>query len=130
MLSSTLLLLAGASAVAGQYAPVTGSCPSESLVRSGDGLSANETTYRTARKAKADTALTSWLATTDATFSTDNLPTVSSPKIESPFTLAHYIRLVSPTVVADTDRSYSVVELFKVLMLVTAAPVYLDSTRL
>lgn len=88
--TSTLHLLAGL-CLAGQafgaaidtraslsaYAPRSVSCPSTSLLRSADGISSDESTYITARKAKADTSLAEWLAATNSAFSTETLPTLA-----------------------------------------------------
>ena len=63
-----------------QYAPISVSCPSTPLVRSANGISSSESTYITARKAKADTALAAWLAKTDAAFAANTslpIPTLA-----------------------------------------------------
>ena len=59
------------------YAPIVAPCPASPLVRAADGISLNETNYRTERKKIADVALKSWLAKTNAAFATGgNMPTV------------------------------------------------------
>lgn len=82
MLSPSLLLTtlapAGALAyVASQYAPEYVVCPVEVLVRSADGISSAEATYTASRKAQADTALTSWLASALPDVATTSLPTLA-----------------------------------------------------
>lgn len=59
------------------YAPVSVACPSSDLVRSANGISSSESTFITARKAKADTALAEWLTSANSAFSTTSLPTVA-----------------------------------------------------
>lgn len=69
---------AGAAAyVASQYAPEYVTCPSETLVRSADGISSSEEAYTSYRKANADTALESWLATALPDVDTSSLPTMA-----------------------------------------------------
>lgn len=80
--SSSLLLTtlapAGALAyVASQYAPEYVTCPVERLVRSADGISSSEEAYTSSRKATADTALTSWLASALPDVDTASLPTIA-----------------------------------------------------
>lgn len=59
------------------YAPIVAPCPASPLVRAADGISLNETNYRTERKKIADVALKSWLMKTNAAFATGgNMPTV------------------------------------------------------
>lgn len=73
---STLLLISTTTALSA-YVPYSVFCPQVPLVRPAEGLSTEERTYRTARKAKADFALKSWLRRTNPDFRTDRLlPTV------------------------------------------------------
>lgn len=58
------------------YAPVSASCPSTPLVREASSLSSSESAYYTARKSKADTALTAWLQKTNSSFATTDLPSI------------------------------------------------------
>lgn len=68
--------------MASSYGPVVAACPATPLVRAADGLSSNETTYRTERKKVADVALKSWLTKTNSAFTTGaNMPTVSTEDI-------------------------------------------------
>lgn len=73
--------------VISSYAPVSNaSCPATPLVRAADGISVNETNYRTERKKVADVALKSWLTKTNAAFATDgNMPTVGCTSYTSTF---------------------------------------------
>lgn len=76
LLLTVLLSTAPARAASG-YAPQKSTCPSESLVRAASGLSDEEETYRTARKAVADVALKSWLTSANSGFgASGELPTV------------------------------------------------------
>ena len=59
------------------YAPFKSRCPSGSLVRRASGLSSSESKYVSTRKPFARAALESWLASVDADFSTENLPSVA-----------------------------------------------------
>ena len=78
MLAPLLLpLLLLASSVVSTYVPQSTTCPTTSLVRPADGLSDDEETYRVARKAIADEALTAWLTKTNSGFGTGELPAVS-----------------------------------------------------
>lgn len=75
-----LLTLAPAGAlayVASQYAPEYVTCPGETLVRSADGISSSEEAYVASRKASADTALESWLASALPGVETSSLPTIA-----------------------------------------------------
>jgi lysophospholipase len=65
------------------YAPLSGACPKEPLVRPASGLSDNEESYRIGRKVVADLALGDWLKKTNPRFSTKNLPTVNITSIDS-----------------------------------------------
>ncbi|ROW10139.1 hypothetical protein VMCG_01835 [Cytospora schulzeri] len=78
MLSLLFLSLAPASALAASsYTPVPEACPSSPLVRSADGMSDSEATWITGRKAVADAALETWLATALPTVDTSSLPTLA-----------------------------------------------------
>ncbi|KAH8651887.1 lysophospholipase [Tricladium varicosporioides] len=78
MITTLLASLFATTAVAANaYAPVTGTCPSGSLVRPANGLSDSEEAYRVARKAVADVALKAWLKKTNSGFGTSNLPTIA-----------------------------------------------------
>ncbi|KXL49985.1 MAG: hypothetical protein FE78DRAFT_27805 [Acidomyces sp. 'richmondensis'] len=57
------------------YAPVTTSCPSESLVRPATSINTDEAAYVSARKINADSALASWLAK-QGSFDTSSQPMV------------------------------------------------------
>lgn len=57
------------------YAPITGACPGSRLVRPASGLNAQESSYASARKSKADSSLASWLSKR-GTFSTSSQPVV------------------------------------------------------
>ena len=59
------------------YVPRRSTCPPTPLVRSANGISAEEAAYIAQRKPKADTALAQWLLKTDAGFETSKLPTVA-----------------------------------------------------
>ena len=59
------------------YAPILATCPDRPLVRPATGLSSSESTYLKARKTNAATGLKAWLQKTNATFGTNNLPTVA-----------------------------------------------------
>lgn len=76
MIGPLLVSLLLTTASAASYAPVSATCPTESLVRDACGLSDDEEAFRVARKAVADEALKTWLTSTNAGFGTDNLPTV------------------------------------------------------
>ena len=81
MLASVLLfLLLAVVPVLSTYAPLPAICPKMSLVRAATGLSDEEEAYRVARKAIADAALTTWLASTNSAFGTAELPTVSTTR--------------------------------------------------
>lgn len=58
------------------YAPKHTTCPSGDLVRPANGISSDEQTYITARKANADRALASWLQKQDSGFPGTDLPSV------------------------------------------------------
>lgn len=78
MLSFFALSLVPVGALAASpYAPVTSTCPSESLVRSANGISEQEEAYITSRKAKADFALHSWLATVLPDVDSSSLPSLA-----------------------------------------------------
>jgi len=79
MLAPLLLsLLLSASFVLSTYVTQAATCPTTSLVRPANGLSDDEETYRVARKAIADEALTAWLTKTNSAFGTAELPSVRS----------------------------------------------------
>lgn len=59
------------------YAPVRGTCPSTPLVRQATGISTQEEAYVNQRGAKASIALTAFLKSTNASFSTSKLPVVA-----------------------------------------------------
>ncbi|KAL2071942.1 hypothetical protein VTL71DRAFT_11285 [Oculimacula yallundae] len=80
MFSFILLLLActvpGMVVADSKYAPTPTTCPS-SLVRIADGLSTDESAWRTARKFLADDSLRAWLHSTNPEFNTSGeLPTL------------------------------------------------------
>jgi lysophospholipase len=81
MRSPTLATLVATALISGgiaTYAPVSTSCPSTPLIRIATGLSDDEEAYRTARKAKADVALTNWLLKTNCEFDTSGeLPAIA-----------------------------------------------------
>lgn len=82
MLSHLILALGPATVAAATsaYAPATlASCPTETLVRSADGISSSEATYIASRKAAADTALSSWLSTALPSYigNSSSLPTIA-----------------------------------------------------
>lgn len=74
---SLLVPAAGAMAATSVYGPVTSTCPSDTLVRSADGISTSEESYIASRKANADAALQSWLASALPEVSTSSLPTIA-----------------------------------------------------
>lgn len=79
-MSSSLLTLALAPTVAlavSLYAPVPVSCPGTTLVRSASSISSSEASYLESRKANADNALESWLATALPDVDTSSLPTIA-----------------------------------------------------
>src|SRR5438874_1720694 len=59
------------------YAPVPAICPSTPLVRPADGISSAESSYISQRYAKASTALTAFLETTNAIFYPAQLPVIA-----------------------------------------------------
>ena len=59
------------------YAPITAACPTTPLVRPATGLSSSESSYLAARKTEAAAGLAAWLLKTNASFGTNNLPTVA-----------------------------------------------------
>ena len=59
------------------YAPVPATCPATPLVRVASGISSAESSYISQRYPKASTALTAFLKTTNATFSSSKLPVVA-----------------------------------------------------
>ncbi|KAF3759913.1 FabD/lysophospholipase-like protein [Cryphonectria parasitica EP155] len=79
MLSLALLSLGPSVALAASsaYAPSFTTCPNETLVRSADGISASEASWITSRKANADIALQTWLATALPDVDTTSLPTIA-----------------------------------------------------
>lgn len=80
MMRSLLLTLAPAAALAyvpSQYAPEYVTCPSETLVRSADGISSSEDAYSASRKANADVALKSWLGKNLPLVDSSSLPTIA-----------------------------------------------------
>lgn len=79
-MSSSLLTLTFAPALAlalSLYAPAPASCPGSELVRSASGISSSEASYQASRKANADVALESWLATALPDVDTSSLPTIA-----------------------------------------------------
>ncbi|KAF2152798.1 lysophospholipase [Myriangium duriaei CBS 260.36] len=58
------------------YAPVSVSCPDESLNRVASGLHPSESAYISSRRANADTALAAWIKKVDPSFDTTTLPVV------------------------------------------------------
>lgn len=79
-MSSSLLTLTLGPALAlaaSVYAPVITSCPGTTLVRSASGISNSEASYLASRKANADVALESWLATALPGVDTASLPTIA-----------------------------------------------------
>ncbi|RDW77383.1 lysophospholipase-3 [Coleophoma cylindrospora] len=77
LIAIPLIMGSASSTAAATYAPVTGTCPSTSLIRAATGLSTSEETFRVARKAIADVHLADWLTNTDSGFGTASLPTVA-----------------------------------------------------
>lgn len=77
MLSLLLSLAPVGALAASAYAPTTAACPGTALVRSANGISSSEASYIASRKANADTALTSWLATALPSVDTASLPTLA-----------------------------------------------------
>lgn len=78
MLSLLFLSLAPAGALAASaYTPVSEPCPSTALVRPADGISDSEANWITGRKAVADAALETWLATVLPTVDASSLPTLA-----------------------------------------------------
>ena len=59
------------------YAPVAATCPSTPLVRQATSISSQEASYINQRYAKASTALTAFLTSTNATFNATKLPVVA-----------------------------------------------------
>ena len=59
------------------YAPTIAVCPTSPLVRAATSISSSESTYITARKAKANAGLAAWLKKTSPSFDTSALPTLA-----------------------------------------------------
>jgi len=68
LLNAALTAAAPARRATNPYAPVTGTCPSNQLVRQANGISSAEATYVAQRYQKASQALESWLKSVDAGF--------------------------------------------------------------
>jgi hypothetical protein len=117
----TVLLSAAPALAASKYVPQKSTCPSETLVRAASGLSDDEETYRVSRKAVADVALKSWLASTNSGFGTSGeLPTVPLFHVLAMNQSADTERLRLLLVEEDTDLCYRERVLFKLSIVETA----------